>query len=397
MVMNQIYAIVNSITKQAYGSTAISVVDTSSLVSLGDYVFSNNNNTEQWYKAMLDRIALTIISDRAYNKKSRVLRVASSDWGGVVQKLRIKTSDAVSNPTFYDPSTDNQPNPFDVGSTITVAQKLFATRGTWSHEEALPSAEQLRTAFTNEGTMNRLLSAIYTAIDNRIKKEIEGTESLAVNTLIAGVAKAGRAPQYRNILAEYNTAHAGATLTTSNMLESKDFLLFLARESAKTKKFMEDLATTYNDEAFENHTPSEYLVVDMLTDVAEAIKYNAMSEVFHNDLVTLPNFNEVNYWQGKGTGDTYAERASIKVKNASIASGADVELSNVLACFRDIEACGVNFDRLRMASQPNLRADVVNAYFKADRGYYADMSENCIVFYASDATTHGDVTSKAKK
>ena len=384
MAINQIYALVNSVAKQALGSTAVTVVDTGSLVSLGSQVLASNTTVESFYSALLERIARTMSANRPYTAKRRAMRIASDEWGLALQKLRAKSGDAVSNPSYFDAVNGSQADPFGVTSSITVSQKLFAKRSTWSHEEVLPTMIQLQTAFTSAGAMGAFVSSIYTAIENRIQKEIESTDNLAVNTLIAGIAVKNRAPQFRNLFGEYIAL--GNTLDFAKRREDKGYNIFLARETEKLVRYMSDLSTLYNDEGAENHTPRDLMVVDILTDVAMAIKYNALSDTFNEDIVKMPNYNEINYWQGTGADGSFTSRSSIKIHNDEIDAVNNIELVNIIGCVRDIESCGVMFDRLRQNSIFNPRSDVQNVFWKADKGYYADMAENAVVLYEYDSS-----------
>ena len=60
MNTNQIYDIVNSTVSQAIGETALTVVDTQGLISVGDVVLSSSTNTEAFLNTLAQRIGRTI-------------------------------------------------------------------------------------------------------------------------------------------------------------------------------------------------------------------------------------------------------------------------------------------------------------------------------------------------
>ena len=66
MDTTQIYGIVNSVAEQTMGESAIQVVDTNSLVALGNSVLSSQANTEAFLNTLVQRIGKTIISFRPY-------------------------------------------------------------------------------------------------------------------------------------------------------------------------------------------------------------------------------------------------------------------------------------------------------------------------------------------
>ena len=57
--VKQIQSILNDVSKQTFGTSAITVVDTASFVALGDKVLSSNAYTENFLNALTDRIART--------------------------------------------------------------------------------------------------------------------------------------------------------------------------------------------------------------------------------------------------------------------------------------------------------------------------------------------------
>lgn len=58
--VKQIYTIVNEAAKQAWGESALAVIDTASFISLGDKALSSTTDTEVFLNALVDRIGRTI-------------------------------------------------------------------------------------------------------------------------------------------------------------------------------------------------------------------------------------------------------------------------------------------------------------------------------------------------
>ena len=66
MTTEQIYALVNEVNDEAFGSSALTVADTSSLISLGNTVLSSSTNTEAFLNTLAQRIGRTILRFRDY-------------------------------------------------------------------------------------------------------------------------------------------------------------------------------------------------------------------------------------------------------------------------------------------------------------------------------------------
>lgn len=381
--INQIYGLVNDAATEALGHSAISVKDTASLVSLGDVVLSSDNNKEQFYKALTDRIGRTVIAARAYSAVKRSVKRDEMDWGLVYQKISYKKRNAVSNPSWVD---NSQADPFDVAIQTEAVQKLFAVISTYSFEDSIPDG-QLFTAFTNAGAMGAFISGIYTNMRNYMELAEADLANLAVNTLIAGVLIKGTAAQKRNLLAEYNTKFS-ASLTVATCLSSADFLKYATREILTAKDNMTTLSEIFNAEGFQRFTPEDKCVVEVLGQFASASDTYLQADTYHNELVKLPNYEKVVYWQAPGTAFAFGDVSKIHIENEHLAvdgnADGEMEQSGIIALVRDYDSAASVIMRRRSASIYNPRAERFNIFEKADQGYAVDLSENAVVFYIAN-------------
>lgn len=377
--VNQVYALVNDAAKEALGTQAITVKDTGTLVSLGDVVLSSDTNKEQFYKVLVDRIGKTVIGAREYFAANRSVKRDDMEWGAIYQKISYKWKNAVENPSW---ETDEQANPFDVEISTEAVQKLFSKIGTYSYEDSIPDY-QLFTAFNSASAMNAYISGIYTNMRNAMEVSFENIANVAVATNIAGVFEKGKATQKRNLLAEYNVLNPEAALTTANALMDLGFLKYATREIKTVIDNMSTMSTLYNAEDIPRHTPSDKQVVEVLSLFASASDTYLQADTYHRDLVALPNYEKVVYWQGSGTSFAFNDVSSIKISNAEI-SEAPVEKSGILAFVHDYDSVASIIYNRRSHSIYNPRAERFNIFEKADKGYAVDLSENAVVFYIAD-------------
>lgn len=373
--VNQIYALVNDAAAEALGSKAIAVKNTGTLVSLGDVVLSSDTNKEQFYKALTDRIGRTVIAVRDYMPKTRAVKRDEMDWGVIYQKISYKARQAVENPSW---KTDAQSNPFDVGIQTEAVQKLFSVIGTYSYEDSIPDY-QLFTAFTNAQAMGAYISGIYTNMRNALAIAEENLANLAISTNIAGVIAKGKATQKRNLLSEYNGL-TGAALTVESCLRNLDFLKYATREIKTVIDNMTQMSVLYNSEDIPRHTPNDRAVVEVLGLFASATDTYLQADTYHNDMVKLPNYEKVVYWQGAGTSFAFSDVSKINITNANIQE-LPVEQGGILAFVHDVDSAASIIYRRRSHSIYNPRAERYNIFEKADEGFAVDLSENAVVFY----------------
>ena len=383
--VNQIYLLVNDSAKEAIGSKAITVKDTGTLVSLGNQVLSSTENKDAFYKALTDRIGRTVIAVRAYAPKARAVKRDDMDWGIIYQKISFKLNNASANGTW---NTETQADPFDVQPQTEAVETLFSKMGTYTYEDSIPDT-QLFTAFTSAERMGAFISGIYVNMDNALKLAEDNLANLAVNTYMAGALIKGKATQKRNLLTEYNTA-TGETLTVANCLRNADFLKFASREIKTVISNMEKFSVLYNASTdIPRFTPSDKLVVEILGQFASATASYLESNTYHKELVALPMYEEVAYWQGEGENFSFNDVSTISIVNENLATTGNetgtITQSGIIAFVHDVDAVASIIMNRRSNSIYNPRAERFNIFEKADKGFAVDLTENGVVFYIADS------------
>ena len=379
MTMKQIFETINTISSEILGESAVNVVDTSSFVAVGETILSSDTNKEQFYKALADRIGKVVASVRSYgrNANNGVMK-NEMDFGCVLQKIHYTMPQSNSNPAWV---FDTQANPYDTENTVEVKAKLLVAGGTYAFSTKIPDY-QLKTAFTNPSNMGAFISGIYTTISNAMDVAIENTNNLAVCTGIAVVINSNKATVKRNLLTEYNTAY-GKTLTKADCLHDKDFLLYAVNQMIIVKNSMARMSTLFNVDGMEKFTRAENLNVEMLSDFDVAIKTRLLASTYHKDLIELPKYSTVPYWQGTGTGNTFADKSKINVKIDGVAQA--IEQDGIICYMHDDYTVSSTIMNEKIASVFNPFADVTNYQHKAYLGYAVDGAENGVVFYIADA------------
>lgn len=375
--VDQIYTLVNDIREQAFGTKAVSVIDTSTLVSLGDYVMNSTENRDMWWSALVDKIGRTYSAVRPYTGGFQGIRKTPLEWGTIIEKISFTIGNAVENESW----TNTKADPLNVGESITPSTKLFKAINTWEHDQYVPDY-QLKKSFTNAESMGAFISGLFISLDNALELEIERTSAMAINTYMNGVFSTDNTNPNtkRNLLHEYNTL-TNKTLTVADALRDKEFLQWASMEINLTIKKMKKFSTLYNAEKFQRHTRDEDLVVEMLADFASATTSYLESSTYHNELVKLPNYEEVVAWQGSGEQNTFAEVSTIAVKH-----GNNENTQSGIICFvHDKDAVACCDYRVKTLSMYNPKSEKTNYFKKADIGYMADLSENGVVFYLAEA------------
>ena len=385
--VNQIYSLLNETASQMVGGVGITVKDTSSFLSFGDQVMSTDANREEFYKKLPDVIGKTVIKARELKKKSSSMLMDSMTFGMALQRIQVnKIARASKNNSWSDwkevegaqVNTQNK-NPFDYDDNTALQSRLFAKRGVFEIEPKVIRDYQLYTAFKSEANFASFVNLIFLDMYNGMELGKRELENLALCTSIAETLHSGNAKSKRNVLAEYN-ALKNTNLTVTQCKYDKEFLRYFTQEMHLAIKKLSDVSTLYNSEGAERWTDSQDLVVKMLSNFTTASDIYLSSDTFHKELVALPNYEEVNFFQGQGENASFEDCSKVSIK---LNGENDVTQSGVIATIYDKDRVGVLFDRIRTKSIYNPASEETLYFHKADKGYFLDNSYNSIVFYVA--------------
>lgn len=375
---NQIYTILNDVAQQMYGNKEVSVVNTSTMVALGDKVLNSKDDVDLFVKALTDRIGRTIFSIRRYADVDENVVKHPFDFGVILQKIYVAMPDTGENASWMIGEEGFTADFAPVIQPI-ARQKLFDNLNTFEISVTVPD-KILKTAFTSEIQMAVMIDAVFMAQENRLTVAMRSMVNLTRASFIARKLQAGKVCGAINLLAGYN-AQFNETLTVAKCMYDADFLRYASAQISLWCSYMRDMSTVFNDESYERHTPSSDLVLTVLSMFAKVCNSYLQADTFHRELVSLPRYNEVSYWQGSGTSYDFGDISKVSVQ---LDANTTITQTGVLAVAYDYEALGATINAEYSETQRNSRAQYTDYFHKVERGLFNDMSENGIVFYVAD-------------
>lgn len=392
MAIIQTNKIMNSLVGQAIGRTDLIGSD-ASFVSLGDEILSSQNNVESIYNVLVERIGMTISSVRAMRSHYSKMRRNPMEWGVVLQKLSMPLNEATNNPSWDGVDIKGDGGVLSPANTNKPIQKLFNKVSTWEYSDTIWN-KQLRFAFEGANQAMAFLNMIFTNGYNSQEMGFRALDRTCRNSLMAYTVGTSRDINIREM---YNNM-TGKNLTREEYMQSPDALIHGAQIIDEISTYMEEMSRTFNDGTMDRHTPKDLQIIQILTQFSKAMQYVARSNVYHDNLIVLPNFEEVNFWQGTGT-TTESANAPITTSNTNLMTNAwnidntskidviigenankEIETDGIVAMICDFEALGTTVQGVSTSTSYNPRRKFTNYYMQADMGYYNDTSENCVIF-----------------
>ena len=384
MKVAQIYDIVNTITKEVLGETAVVNEDLSNIVDIGTQVF-DANATDAYVRKLMNQVGKIVFVNRAYSGVVPSVLMDGWEYGSVVEKVRGELPEAtenesweLTNGTSYDPNVFYQP-------TVTV--KFYNSKTTFEVPVSI-TEKQVKQSFQNAEQLNSFISMIYNEVDKSMTIKIDELVMRTIDNFIAETVHAEYGSEgistksttkAVNLLKLYNDKF-NTELTADKALTTPEFIRFASLVMGTYKNRLARISRLFNIEKKARFTPADKLHVILLNDFVMAADTYLQSDTYHNEFVKLPEASVVPYWQASGQNYDFADISKIDVKDSN---GDTVQVTGILGVMFDHEALGVcNIDR-RVTTNYNPKAEFFSNWYKFDAGYFNAFDENFIVFFVA--------------
>ena len=377
-----IYNFLNSVTAQAFGETAITASDTTSLVSLGSQVLADVQSISAFYTALASQISRTYSLYRSLEEKRLGFERTPIEFGAILRTLEVKQIARAKANESWDPT-----NPITEtieNDTTDVVCTYYANRGTWAIDTKVIYDYQLKEAFTDAASMAAFVDLVFQDMYNAMEQCIRNCENTTEATAIAMCSIHELTTNCCiNLLKAYNDAF-NQSLAAADALRDEDFLRFAAAEIKKHKKYMEDPSVLYNIAGYERWTPSDELQLHVLEEFAANSATYLQSSTFHDEMVKLPTYRERSFWQGIGTGTTEDRSKIIITRSDDPLNPVTIAVNGVIAFAFDREAIAIMIDYIRTRSDYKAKYEHTEYYHKADWASLVRPSQQMCLFYIDD-------------
>ena len=383
MTVAQIYDIINPITKEILGETAVVNEDLSNIVDIGKEIF-DATDVDNYVKSLVNHIGRVIFVNRPYSGGAPSVLMDGWEYGSVLEKISAELPEATENESWeltdgasYDPNIFYKPK---------VSAKFFNKKVTFEIPMSF-TEKQVKESFSNASQLNGFLSMLYNAVDKSMTIKIDSLVMRTINNMIAETLHdfnstgdyTGTGIRAVNLLKLYND-DKGIALTAEKSIKDPEFIRFASYIMGLYMERLSKISSLFNIGKKDRFTPRDLLHVILLSDFAKASDSFSMSSTFHNEFVALPKGEIVPYWQSSGTDYSFNSVSSINVKTAS---GDTVNASGIIGVMFDRDALGVtNLDR-RVTTNYNPKAEFFSNWYKFDAGYFNDMNENFVLLYVA--------------
>lgn len=384
MQITQLHTLINTVSAEVLGTTALVNEDLSNVVDIGKNIV-DSNNVDNYVKKLVNHIGKVIFVNRLYAGGVPSVLIDSWEYGSVLEKVTAELPTATENGTWnLQDGTDYSP---DVFYQPKVSAKFFNSKVTFEIPVSFTEI-QVKESFSSAAQLNGFISMLVTGVENSMTVKLDALimrtiSNMVGETLAAELTVAGEIDPTKdsvkavNLLKSYNTA-TGKTLAADKAISDADFIRYATYVIGMYQDRMSKVSTLFNIGAKERFTPKDMQHVVLLSDFSKASETFLLSGSYNQERVALPVHESVPFWQGSGLTYSFDDVSRILVKTST---GKDVDFDGIIGIIFDRDAVGVSNLNRRVTTNYNPKAEFYTNFYKFDAGYYNDLNENFVVFF----------------
>ena len=377
MKLTQVATLLNeTIVPNLLGEGTTISADLSNIVDLGTALDDvTAEDMQDFAKDLVVGVARNLFDSRTYRSETYGLMNDAREFGGVVQRVKVKLYSAVDSPIWtLQNGTDYFDGTYygaDIDSKIYTKDTIFQVKN------SIP-VEKFKQSFTSADGVMSLIATIEQQVDNTITMELNGLAKTTLQQMIATSVANG---QVIHLLTEYNTL-AGLTgddaLTVDTCLYNAPFLRWCAMTIVRLRDLTQDMNKKYNDGTIETFTPADDLRVTLLSEFARSIEFNMEADTFHNDIVSVGEYNVINFWQNSSDDMLPTLGVTAEVKT-NVGEASPVTVSGVVGTIFDRYTAGLTARLDKITAQYIANGDYTTYFHHIANSRFIDTRNTGIV------------------
>lgn len=386
MTIEQSSAVLNALYLQATGQNpTLDTTNPKNFVTVAQTLLKTGYDPV--ISAISQVMSRTIFSVRPYTAKFRGLEVSAQRWGNHVRKVNyldqsFEDDDRLSltDGSSVDPWVIKKPS---------VIQTNFYGEHVYQRHTTI-FKDQLDVAMSSASEFGGFVSGQLSNINDQIEQANEEFDRATIANFIVGkVAK--DSASVIHLVTEYN-AYIGGTYTSETIREPDVYREFVKWVYARIKNLIALLAErsvkwhilplkNNAPAALMRHSPADRLKMYTYSPVMNEITARVLSEIYHDDKLSMIDHEEVTYWQNIDVPDSIKADANVfDPTTGGIVTTGETTVNNIFGVIFDEEAIGVtNVNQWAQSTIMNPRGGYSNTFWHWTRRNWVDFTEQGIV------------------
>lgn len=389
---NDVASVLNSAIAMSTGADDVGTLD------LEDIIDAGNDDTvigsvEQFTKALINVLVKNWFTDSKYRSQYNDPFFEDAEtYGAIVQNISVEVPQ-VKESSAWQNFGSGEGQVATVGTyTIylpIVHSQYYGKTISWELPICI-TGEQWDTAFKNASELKTFVGYILMCVDNAIIVHLEDMNNANRNNFMAekinyANGESATGVHVVNLVEKYVTEMGDSTeaYTVDQYLANVNAMRHGSEKIRLMKKYFQKMSVKYNTAGRRRFTPEDRIVLQVLSFFEERMSTVALSDTYHKDIVEMPGFQSVAYWQGTGESDNdFDDISSINVKIAS--DGTSVSQSGIVAFMCDKWAVLHTIKSKRVAAKVFEPENLTQYYYQFRDLYMNDLTLNAVVFILAD-------------
>ena len=394
---SDVYAIVNAMQQQMFGSVSLAAVNTTTFATVGEQMLRTSaTNTLDALGIVLGRTTYAV---RQYRGKLRIFIETRVEYGGIERKISFYAKPLTATKAF---NTDLNANTLDDGNSVDhyVINKKYPLQVNFigSKHESYDDTTwlvQLRQAFQSEAEFGRFVAAKLVDIANDLESKVEANNRLLLLNAMGATYNVGATRQVVNLVTAYNTFY-GTSKTTADLLgaDFENFMKFFVMRLKGDMELMRERNELFhiyparNDDngnalVLPRHTPPEARRLVLYMPLIRQAETTVFPSLFNDSYVKLENYEGVEYWQNPATPEGILVTPNqLNTTTGQSEDGTQVALDHVVAFLYDRDAIEVSLKLESVLTTPiNAKGKYYNTCYDWAYNFKCDQTENMVLYY----------------
>lgn len=390
MKVEQIKDIINLANRQVLGKEELTEINLEGLISTGKTLFQmqedapNNHIVDNYVNAIIDATAKYVFVNRVYKRRAPKVLMDNWEFGTLVRKIRISKLPKAQNNQAWE-LVDGQVYEENQFYKPHVIESIFNDKTSFMVPISI-TEEQVKSAFTTMDEMTRFMGMIETMIYNKLNLDLDATIMLTINNMISLTLKddygtsaynSKSGVKAVNLLYLYNQKY-DTTLTKQKAIGDKDFLRFAVETIKNYTGKLTAMTSLFNIKKSDKFTEKDLQHLVILDTFINAIQTHLQSDTYHKELVEMPYYETVNFWQGVGNDFDFEDTSTINITDSN---GNKTNINYVVGVLFDRDALGVSQFEDHVETKYIKIARFWNNFYSREARYFNALDEQFVVFF----------------
>ena len=395
MNIEQASTLLNAVVEQATGQQSLTAIS-----NVGDFVSVAQVLLQLGVDPVMNAISQvwrrTVFAVREYDNPLSTLRMTESAYGNATRKLspiadEMEDDAAYKWPAAYDalqtpPSGDGQEiSPWTIHKMKQLQTNFYGSSVYEQHYSIFRN--QLLVSFESPEQWLQFNQMCITERRNDRESYEEGKARLLQANLIAALIDEAATDRVIHALTEYNSV-TGLSLTSQTVMQAGNFEAFIRWLYARIRTVVglmgarsDMFQTKITGATILRHSRPENIRVALYRPFMEMIRSMVLSNLFNADMMQLPTYEAIDFWQAIGTPDSinlYAEYTD--TAGAAKTSSSAVSQGDIIGIIHDKDALGYAMvDSVSAVTPMNAKGLYWNEFYHARCATISDNTEKAVV------------------